>query len=83
MENIKSSSKISFGCMAWPGVLLSIAIIAIRAFQANAQPIESWSVFSWFLMMLPIIFPVIIWIALYILWFICTIFIELCSAISK
>ena len=51
MENIKSSSKISFGCMAWPGVLLSIAIIAIRAFQANAQPIESWSVFSWFLMM--------------------------------
>jgi len=38
---------------------MSIAIIAIRAFQPAAQPIESWSAFSWFLMLLPVFLPIV------------------------
>lgn len=42
---------------------MSISIIAIRAFQPAAQPIESWSAFSWFLMLLPTFLPVVVALA--------------------
>lgn len=32
----------------------SVILVAIRAFQPNAQPMNEWSVFSWFLMTLPV-----------------------------
>ena len=72
MEN-KPNNKmptIRLGCMSWTGVFLSAAIIAVRAFQNGAQPIENWSVGSWFLMLLPIVFPIIFWLVLLLVWFI-------------
>ena len=51
MEDNKS---ISLGCGSLGGVLLTIAIIAIRAFQPNAEPMSQWSAWSWFLMTLPV-----------------------------
>ena len=32
----------------------SLILVAIRAFQPNAQPMNEWSLFSWFLMTLPV-----------------------------
>lgn len=60
MENIRESKKtsINLGCLNWPSFILSIALIAIRAFQPGAQPIESWSASSWTLMLLPVIIVV-------------------------
>lgn len=41
------------------GVILTIAIIAIRAFQFGAEPMSQWSIWSWVLMTLPITVPMI------------------------
>ena len=57
--------------MSWTGAMMSIAIIIVRAFQNGAQPIENWSAFSWFLMLLPIAFPFLFWILLFSIWFVC------------
>lgn len=57
----------SFGCFSWPTTILSIAIIAIRAFQQNAEPMSSWSVFSWCLMLLPTMLPFVIWLIVIVL----------------
>lgn len=59
-----SSSKLSCnaGCFSWPSTMLSIAIIAIRAFQANAEPMSSWSALSWFLMLLPAFASMLVWL---------------------
>ena len=46
------------------GVLLTISIIGIRAFQPSAQPLESWSTWSWFWMTLPVTYPFVILILL-------------------
>ena len=70
MNETKKMPSWKLSCMSWEGMLLSIAIIAIRAFQANAQPIESWSALSWCLMLVPAVFPLLLWIALVFLWFI-------------
>lgn len=78
-EEIKKSTKFTIGCMSWTGVLLSIAIIAIRAFQPNAIPIESWSVSSWILMLLPVIFPLIFWIGFFIIGLFCVVIAALFS----
>ena len=59
----KSKTSIKFGCMSWPSVILTIAIIGIRAFQPNADPMNAWSGWSWFLMCLPIFLPFLIWLA--------------------
>ena len=69
----KSLPSFKIGCMPWEGALLSIAIIAIRALRPEAQPIESWSISSWCLMLLPAFFPILIWTALLVLWVIGTI----------
>ena len=47
----------------WWGCVLSIAIIAIRAFQPGAEPMSSWSATSWVLMTIPITFPMFIFAA--------------------
>jgi len=70
-EDIKKSTKFTIGCTSWTGVILSIAIIAIRAFQPNAVPVESWSIGSWVLMLLPVFLPLVIWplvIAIGLVW---------------
>ena len=72
MENkpIIKMPTIKLGCMSWTGAMLSIAIIIVRAFQNGAQPIENWSAFSWFLMLLPIAFPFLFWTLLFAMWFV-------------
>lgn len=59
------------------GVLLTIAIIAIRAFQPGAEPMCEWSAWSWFLMTLPVTLPIIFFIAVGALWLIGMILVEL------
>jgi hypothetical protein len=60
------------------GVILTIAIIAIRAFQFGAEPMSQWSVWSWFLMTLPVTLPMICFLSVgtvaLILWIIYTVF---------
>ena len=73
MDN-NSSSKTSINFASLSGTMLSIAIMVIRAFQPNAQPIESWSAFSWFLMLLPIIVPILFTILFFAIWFIVNVF---------
>lgn len=75
-NNVKKMPEIKFGCMSWTGAFLSIAIIAIRAFQSGAQPMESWSALSWCLMLLPTALPFLLWIALGFLWFVIYILVE-------
>ena len=60
------------------GVILTIAIIAIRAFQIGAEPMSQWSAWSWFLMTLPITFPMICFLSVgtvaLLSWIICAVF---------
>ena len=42
---------------------MSIAIIAVRAFQPDAAPVESWSTVSWALMLLPAFLAPALWLA--------------------
>jgi len=51
----------------WYGLALSAIIIAVRAFQQNAEPMSSWSVWSWFLMLLPVYWPFVLLAAFYVL----------------
>lgn len=60
-------ASVSFGCLSCPSTMLTIAIIAIRAFQHNAEPMSQWSCGSWFLMCLPLVLPAIAWVALILL----------------
>lgn len=53
--------------IGWVNYVLSIAIIAIRAFQPNAQPMCDWSFWSWCLMLLPITWPFILVALVYVL----------------
>jgi len=41
----------------WSGCVLTIAIVAARAFQPNSVPMEEWSFGSWLLMTLPVLWP--------------------------
>ena len=63
MQKPETTSKpTSIQCPAlhfsWPAILTAV-IIAVRAFQSNAEPMSSWSVSSWIWMTLPMWFPVI------------------------
>ena len=48
----------------WPGCALTVAIVAIRAFQPGAEPMSQWSFLSWALMTIPVLFPLYAWITL-------------------
>ena len=52
----------------WPGCALTVAIVAIRAFQPGAEPMSQWSVLSWAFMTIPALLPAYMWIALGLLW---------------
>ena len=51
------------------GSAMSCIIIASRAFQPNAIPMSEWSVFSWFLMLLPAYWPFVVMAVFYSLKF--------------
>ena len=71
---IDKKTSLRLGCMPLECVLMSVAIIVVRAFQPGAQPIESWSVISWILMLLPIALPIFMWIAVFVCWVLCNAF---------
>jgi hypothetical protein len=58
----KKNTRITLGSSIC-GTLLTIAIIAIRAFQSGAEPMSDWSVKSWLLMTLPLTWPFIVFVA--------------------
>ena len=76
-------TTIKFGCLCWPGVLLTLGIIAIRAFQTNAAPIENWSWLSWIWMLLPSILPFFVWFIIFLVWFVILAFVEICHGMSR
>lgn len=58
------------------GALLSAAIIAARAFQPNAEPMTSWSFWSWVLMTLPFTYPLLVLAMLVVLVLACALIVE-------
>lgn len=62
-----SKTSYSFGCCSWPATAFTVLIVAIRAFQPNAEPMSAWSGWSWFLMTLPMTLPVICWFSMLVL----------------
>ena len=79
-KEIKKSTNYTIGCTSWIGALFSLGIIAIRAFQPNATPIETWSIGSWILMLLPVFIPMLFWIAFA---FICLLWATLAAVFSR
>ena len=63
----KKNTKITLGSSIC-GTLLTIAIIAIRAFQTGAEPMSEWSAKSWLLMTLPLTWPFLVFVAGGCLW---------------
>lgn len=57
----------TFGSMG--RYLLTIAIIAIRAFQTNAQPMSTWSAASWVAMTMPVWLPTLLGALVFVGWF--------------
>lgn len=53
----------------WWGWITTIAIVAIRAFQVNAEPMAAWSVVSWLFMTLPVLWPLWVFLAAKTLYF--------------
>lgn len=72
-EKNKNGTVFSFGT-GLCGVLLTVAIIAIRAFQPGAEPMSQWSAWSWFLMTLPVTLPFIFFLLVGGLWLLGMIF---------
>lgn len=73
MENEKNKApSIKFPGTSWWNSLLTIAIVGLRAFQPNAEPMSQWSGWSWVWMTLPIwgpaMFGTICAVAFLIMW---------------
>ena len=45
----------------WTGMAMTILLVAIRAFQPNAEQMSDWSFVSWVILTLPMLYP--LWIA--------------------
>lgn len=73
MNNIRKP-MINFGFMSWPGIALTISIIAIRAFQPGAAQMSDWSWWSWGLMLIPAFFSFLVWILFTFFWLVAIIF---------
>ena len=76
MEGQKKDNSMLTVSTGLCGVLLTIAIIAIRAFQPGAEPMSQWSAWSWFLMTLPVTLPLILFVLTCILWLVGMILVE-------
>lgn len=58
MENeVRKNYSINTG---WGGFALTIALVAVRAFQNGAEPMSQWSAASWLWMTLPITWPAVL-----------------------
>ena len=55
--DLSKTPTLKLGCSCW-GVILTCAIIFVRAFQPDAAPIGDWSWQSWVWMTCPIWLPV-------------------------
>lgn len=75
-EETKKTTGLTFQMGRW-GALLSAVIIAARAFQPNAEPMSSWSFWSWVLMTLPFTYPLLVLAACAALWLVSTIVLEI------
>ena len=65
-EETKRTTGLTFQMGRW-GAMLSAVIIAARAFQPNAEPMSSWSFWSWVLMTLPFTYPLLVLAVLVVL----------------
>lgn len=63
MENGNAEKKVTVG-NSWLGTILTVAIVATRAFQPGSEPMSEWSVSSWMWMTLPLTWP----FAAFLLW---------------
>lgn len=81
-EETKRTTGLSFQMGRW-GAMLSAVIIAARAFQPNAEPMSSWSFWSWVLMTLPFTYPLLVLAALAVLWLASTIALEILERKAK
>ena len=54
----------------WANYALSGLIIAVRAFRPGAEPMENWSVWSWLLMLTPVLYPWYLYIMCWIAYFV-------------
>ena len=69
LNNVSGRKSVSIPLVAgWLGYALTVAIIAIRAFQPGAEPMSQWSFLSWVFMTIPVLFPIYMWIAFGLLW---------------
>ena len=48
------------------GLVFSTLVILVRAFQKNAEPMSDWSIFSWILILAPVLYPWYIYIGCWI-----------------
>lgn len=81
-EETKKTTGLTFQMGRW-GALLSAVIIAARAFQPNAEPMSSWSFWSWVLMTLPFTYPLLVLAACAALWLVSTIVLEILERRAK
>ena len=77
MDKTPNKTTFTIGCMPWSGVVLTIAIMLIRAFQPGAEPIESWSILSWCLMLFPAFVTLMFGLGCVLLWAIAMIFVDI------
>lgn len=50
------------------GYALCAVLVAVRAFSPGSAPMEEWSVWSWSLMLAPVLFPWYLFAACYAAW---------------
>jgi len=72
----ENRSKFEIRITKW-NLLVSLLIVVLRAVQPNAQPMNEWSAFSWFLMTLPFMYGFYLFGLFLILKLICEIGISL------
>lgn len=63
MENGKTENRSVTIGNSWLGTILTVAIVATRAFQPGSEPMSSWSFTSWLWMTLPLTWPILLFTA--------------------
>lgn len=59
MDKMEEKKHITISS-GWAGMVMTVLLVAIRAFQPNAEPMSDWSFKSWVMLTLPMLFP--LWI---------------------
>lgn len=79
MEYGKTENKSVTIGNSWLGTILTVAIVATRAFQPGSEPMSEWSFTSWLWMTLPLTWP----FAAFSVWGIAWLFAAMLSATFK